>query len=605
LLRAADTIADKNITCLIYARAATDLAGMSDADCFSYLEKGFAIAEKHKSDYGKLALLQTRVYIRHLQQIPSQEKIQNLNELFVLMKSHDFKGGMANVIRDKASVFYSERQYDSSKHYINLALNHYFDYFSNNSILNLYNTLALIEGKKKNYTASIALYDKAIQLAKTVKDTAWIGIASGNKGMAYYHLGMYDSALVNLKIDIKYSLLGKEYGSSANAMLATGEIFETIYHNPDSARKYFTLAKETVAKGRRHEIVQLYHNLYNYYARKKDFENAFQYYTQYTAIKDSLNPLMAEQQLKEFQKQFELQKKEREIEMLAQQNEMRAKQTQQNRILVSGLIIFILLLSVTLYVIYRSREQDRIARLQISRQSEQLKKLNDIKDKIFSILSHDMRSPIAALKNTFDLLDAGLINEKEYGVMKEKISNQLSNLNIVLDNLLQWSKSQIQGDEAHIETTFGIREIVMRNMRLLELQAKNKNIRIEIAVDENLKVAADFNKTDIVVRNLLSNAIKFTHPGGIVHVDAKKNNGMIMLAFRDSGNGIRAEERDKIFEIKSASRQYGTAGESGTGLGLWLCKIYMEQNKGTIYFETESGKGSIFYISLPAANDVA
>lgn len=602
LLCAADTISNKTITSLIYAQAATSLADMSDADCFFYLEKGIALAEKYHSVTGKLVLLQKQVYIQNLQQIPTEEKIKNLDELFHHMHLHDFRVGMASVLRDKAILYYSQQQYDSSAYYIKEALTQYLPYLTNNSIINLYNALGLIEEKNGNYKMAISLFNKVIQLATAIKDTAWIGIASGNKGMVYYHMGRYDSALIHLKGDIEYSLKAKEYGSACNAMVALGELYETIYQQPDSAVKYFTLAKKMIRNGNPQQILRVNHDLYRYYVKKRDFENALRHYEQYIYLKDSLGPLMTAQRIQELEKQFKMQKKDREIEILAKENEIRRKQSQQTRIISVVLVVFIIMLSIMLYLIYRARKQERHARLQISRQSEELKRLNEIKDSIFSILSHDMRSPIAALKSLLDMWDEGLINENEYDTIKEKIKNQLFNLNIVLDNILQWSKSQIQGTDIHDEIVFPLHEIVMRNVRLFELQARNKNIHIHVEVNEHLKTKADKNKIDIVVRNLLSNAIKFSRSGGVINVHAKQDNGTIVVAFQDTGVGISSDIRDKLFEIRGVSRQHGTAGEGGTGLGLWLCKRYIEQNKGTIYFESASGKGSIFYIKLPVAN---
>jgi signal transduction histidine kinase len=317
---------------------------------------------------------------------------------------------------------------------------------------------------------------------------------------------------------------------------------------------------------------------------------------------------MIETQLKEVQKKFELEKKDGEIQILERENELQRKEKQQNRLVVAALVIIISLLTIILVIVYDVKEKNKkVAREilyknnAIAKQAHELKLLNEVKDKILGILSHDMRSPIAAIKNTFDLLDANLLDDAEFKMIREKISNQLSNLNIVLDNLLQWSKSQISGAiEANISEV-NIQEVINRNLKLFEHQIKDKQLIIDLQLFEKIIISADFNQIDIVVRNLISNAIKFSYVGGIISINATVQNNQVKIAFKDEGTGIESKYLRKLFDVKKLRKEYGTLGESGTGLGLWLCKSYIEQNKGNISVESEVGKGSVFYITLPQA----
>jgi signal transduction histidine kinase len=609
LLQTADTISDKNISCIIYARVASEMADKSDIECFRLLSEGLALARKHDAAFGNMLLLYTKTYIKQMQQTTLTEKINLLDQLQETAEKNDHPFIEAYVVRDKAILFYNENLLDSARYYIQLALKKYQAYYSPNSIINFNNMLALIEHKKKNYKRAISLFNKTIELAKAAQDTAWIGIASGNKGMAFYNLKQYDSAYVNFLIDARYSLLKKEYGSAALAMLSLAKLHDYMLGNPDSAKYYFNQAVSTALKGSNYEIINIYWNIYKYYTEKNDYKQALIYHELYTATKDSLQPHLNWRKLQDLQKQFEMQLKEQKIELLEKENQLRARKIKQNKLILTGLIIFSVLLLVSVYVIYMSRKKILENSLQIKkqheaivRQTEELKELNKIKDKIFSVLSHDLRSPIAALKSTFDLLEAGIINEEEFRQIHHTISSQLTSLSVALDNLLYWSKSQLRGNSTHTESEFNIHDIITRNIKLLELQAKNKNIHIHTDVDTTLMVKADLSKTDVVVRNLLSNAIKFNPPGGIIKIHSRSVNGKITIAFQDSGIGINPEIRDKIFMLDDTKRQTGTEGESGTGLGLWLCKNFMEQNKGDIYYESEPGKGTVFYISLPAAS---
>lgn len=608
LLRIADSIPNKIISSILYARIATDFADASDPNCFSILEKGLNAAKKENNSYGIIYLLHARAYLKWVLQESPGKRIEYLNELKQESTKRKIEFGVALAIKEKAFLYYWDNQLDSAKHYSEISLKEYFPYYNSNTIIGLYNLLGLIENKNKNYTNAIIHFNKTIQYAYNVNDTAWVGIASGNKGMSFYNMSMYDSAFVNFKTDIKYSLLGKEFGSASLAMTALADMFLTVYQKPDSAEYYFNLAISTAQQGRTEGVIATLQKIHESYAKNSFFEKAYRFHLQYIDIRDSLKPLLAEKQLEDFQKQFELQKRDNEIEILEKENLLQTKKTQQIRIIVATLSIIVALLVILLVVFYDMKERNRRVSIQINEQNEAIKKqaqdlktLNEVKDKIFSILSHDMRSPIASVKNTFDLLDAKMINEEEFATLKEKISDQLSTLNIVLDNLLQWSKSQIYGNEIHIETNVNLHDLTQRSLSLFEAQIKNKNLFVNAEIEKSLTVLADYNKLDIVVRNLISNAVKFTLPGGSISIYSEQHEKNITLCIKDSGNGIREEDQKDIFKIKGSTRQYGTAGESGTGLGLWLCKNYIEQNKGKIYFTSESGKGSTFCISLPIA----
>jgi signal transduction histidine kinase len=609
LLRSADSISDKNITVLIYARIAGDYADLSDAECFSILEKGFAIARKYNSIEGKLQLLQVKSYIKTKQKLSFSERLFLIEELLQEATKYKNNKSIAIAIKEKVFLFYSYEKLDSSVFYAKIALIKHINYYNTNTIIGLNNVIGLIENKRKNYRNAIEYYNKTIQYAIEKKDTAWIGIASGNKGMSYYYMGMYDSALVNLHADIAYSILGKEYSSAAMAMTAIGSLYINKFNVPDSSEKYFDLAKATSWKGRQDNIIVVYDKIHKEYAAAKKYDLAYKYYQEYIAIKDSLSPILIKEQLKDFQKKFELDKKDNEIVLLEKDNELQKKKTLQIRIIVAALSIILGLLTVILVIVYDIKEKNKENARQIGEQKNVLKKqadeltvLNNIKDKIFSILAHDMRSPIAALKSTFDLLDAQLISEAEFKAMRERISNQLFNLNIVLDNLLLWSKSQIEeGDKKNVAAA-NITEIIMRNVKLFELPANEKQLNVLFERTNDYFVMADFNQIDIAIRNLLSNAIKFTLSGGSITITAIQKNNTIEIAVTDTGTGISEKLRKNLFTLKNKQSTAGTEGESGTGIGLWLCKSFVEQNQGTLTFKTEMGFGSTFYITLLQAN---
>jgi len=238
---------------------------------------------------------------------------------------------------------------------------------------------------------------------------------------------------------------------------------------------------------------------------------------------------------------------------------------------------------------------------QIIKENEiRLKELNATKDKLFSIIAHDLRSPFSAIlgfsklliDNTEDFEAAE--TEKYLGIINSSAKNTL----ILLDNLLNWAKSQTgqliyKSEKINLSSTF---------RDLLEISnsiAKIKNISLNYIQTDDIEVYADVNMLNIVLRNLIFNAIKFTNSNGEIVIYAVKNQNNIEITISDNGVGMNEETRNKLFKIDSIIKTAGTADEKGSGLGLILCKEFIEKQGGEIWVESELGKGSDFKFTLP------
>ncbi len=232
-----------------------------------------------------------------------------------------------------------------------------------------------------------------------------------------------------------------------------------------------------------------------------------------------------------------------------------------------------------------------------------LRELNANKDKFFSIISHDLKSPFNALigftemcLNRFEKMDS--VKLKEY---LEKIHRAASNLYSLVDNLLQWSRFQ-SGKMEYNPISFQIIQSVTEVINLFSVSSSKKNITIQNEVSDQLYVYADYHMINSVLRNLVSNAIKFTEHGGSIKITAIQNNDKINISIIDSGVGISNEDKDKLFRMDIRHSTYGTDNEKGTGLGLLLCKDLLEKNNGTLWFEGTSDKGTSFHFTLNHQN---
>jgi len=241
---------------------------------------------------------------------------------------------------------------------------------------------------------------------------------------------------------------------------------------------------------------------------------------------------------------------------------------------------------------------------EIKLKTEQLLKLNTEKDKFFSIIAHDLRSPFVSFLGLTQLLAEDLPNltMTEIQEITGSISKSASNLYRLLENLLQWSQIQ-QGTIPFNQETISLNEVVNECIEMLQPAAKFKDIEVATDIPFDLNAFADSNMLQTVIRNLLSNAVKFSHKGGKVGLSAKENRyKKIEIIMKDTGIGMSPEIVDNLFRIDVKTNRPGTDGEPSTGLGLLLCKEFIEKNGGEIFVESEEGKGSVFNFTLPCNN---
>jgi signal transduction histidine kinase len=230
----------------------------------------------------------------------------------------------------------------------------------------------------------------------------------------------------------------------------------------------------------------------------------------------------------------------------------------------------------------------------------QLRELNVTKDKLFSIIAHDLRSPFNSILGFSELL---IENAKNSDIVESEMHSRIINSSakntlILLDNLLDWAKSQT-GQISFKPEKINLLSIIQEIIESSNLMAKIKNISLNLIQSEEIEAYADANMVKTVLRNLISNAIKFTNPGGNINVNGISEQNQVEISISDNGIGMNDETRKKLFDISSNITFLGTTKEKGSGLGLVLCKEFVERLGGHIWVESEEGKGSDFRFSLP------
>ncbi len=229
-------------------------------------------------------------------------------------------------------------------------------------------------------------------------------------------------------------------------------------------------------------------------------------------------------------------------------------------------------------------------------QTKHLENVNNVKDKLFSIVSHDLKDSLSSINGFIDLLKDGSLSREEFDNLIPELSENANNASLLLFNLLNWSKSQMQSLEPK-PTLFDVQEVFEDKVRLIEQRMENKGIDL---IDHSLRdfAYADRSMFEIVVQNLLANALKFCKNGDTITISNHISNGSCIVSIADTGIGISKNNIDKLFK-NSSYTTVGTNNEKGTGLGLSICKELVELNHGKIWVESTLNVGSTFYVQLP------
>jgi len=264
-------------------------------------------------------------------------------------------------------------------------------------------------------------------------------------------------------------------------------------------------------------------------------------------------------------------------------------------VLISGITISLLLFALSLALINAKLHAKQIHLL-----NKQLERLNIDKDRFIAILGHDLRSPFTALLGLSDLLKE---NIQEFHI--DEIKNMAGDINKtaqstfnLLEDILTWARAQ-QGKIPFKPSKLSFTDICKDTIEILNPSAYAKKIAINYSATDNLNVFADADMIKMVLRNLVSNAIKFTNNGGAININAKVNSEYVTISVSDNGIGIKPDYQIKMFDVGQVLTTKGTADEKGTGLGLLLCKEFVEKHGGKIWVESKVGEGSDFKFTLP------
>jgi signal transduction histidine kinase len=419
-------------------------------------------------------------------------------------------------------------------------------------------------------------------------------------------LGEYEQALIYYdSAALFFTQTGNRFGS-AKVEMGMGKVL-ALQRKFEEAEKHlnYALALSQQLNARILQS-QCYDELSLLAEMKGDFRKALEFNRLQRVLNDSLFSLEMEQKIFRDQARMELAEKDDQIAALTRVEGVRLSELRKQETIRNILVVVMALTAILLFTVYRSGQRRKHINTllvqhqqEIAKRRDELEQLNKVKDKFFSIISHDLRSPINALAGILDLLDRGAVRPEELPMALKELRVRFNHTRTLLNNLLDWTLLQM--DKLNLNPTrIKLHSIVEENMALL-ISMQEKKIDLVNNVSQNAYGFADSNTINLVVRNLLTNALKFTNDGGLIEISAKENEKEWVVGVRDNGVGMKPEVQRMLFDKINPYSTRGTANEKGTGLGLILCKEFVEKNNGRIWVESEEGKGSTFWFTLPKA----
>ncbi|MEJ5315773.1 MAG: tetratricopeptide repeat-containing sensor histidine kinase [Tenuifilum sp.] len=482
-----------------------------------------------------------------------------------------------------------------------------------------YNNLGIILDEKGDLQKALEYYTKSMEFATQQRDSSGIATAYNNIGFLYARINQFDKALMSYQKSYEISLKTNGVDAAHNTLNNIASTYlkqNNLEKASEALNKALRNIPNVVDQAYKQETYQLLSDLY---AKKGDYRNAYHYKCIELAYADTLYTQQRLSSIAEMQARYETETKEKEIELLKKDVELKELQFQKQRSVQQVLISLTLLLlaiffgtSLILTIIRKKNKQlaEKNAELfeinkKLKESEKNLSELNATKDKLFSIIAHDLKNPFNALIGFSDILERNFnhLTDNEKKEYISVISESAQNLYKLLDNLLQWTRAQT-GSINYIPEKFKLEPLIKQEVVNLNANAEKKRINVSVNASTSISVYADKNSIATVIRNLLSNAIKFTDIGGTIEIIAGESKDfpkMAEVVVKDSGVGIDQDDLERIFMIDGSYSTKGTANETGTGLGLLLCHEFVTKNNGKIWVNSSKGSGSEFHFTIPLA----
>lgn len=514
-----------------------------------------------------------------------------------------------------AKAYYNTNQIDKSLEFNLKALNIRDRLNDSSGIKMSTKNIAQLYSRRKEHRKAIEYYEDVLSMLNPEADQALKGEILPRIGEEYLKFKDYDKAAKYLVEGLKFNRRANDKEGILRALNSIGQLNLEQKNTRLAESQIYEAHDLAKGVGNNEELLKNYKLLMALDSTKGKFENAYRWQREYFSLKHILDqenqpylPVNTDsiEDILENEANLETTTPDDTIKETANNT----NQVKNLKLLSYGLIVAFLIVLTFLLLIYLKRkssikytqeleEKNKQIQLQneaIMEQKLHLQEINDVKDRLFSIVSHDLKDSISSIKAFLDLLKEDSISREEFNELIPELSENADNASLLLFNLLNWSKSQMQNLEPKPEL-FDVQEVFHSKVRLIEQKIEQKRI---VLIDESQQgfIYADKSMVEIIIQNLLTNAVKFSRVGDIITISNKEHNGKSLICVEDTGVGIPKENLKKLFQNNNFTT-VGTKNEKGTGLGLTICKELVELNQGRIWVESTPNVGTKFYVELP------
>ncbi|WP_430467583.1 tetratricopeptide repeat-containing sensor histidine kinase [Winogradskyella ouciana] len=536
-----------------------------------------------------------------------------------IFEKQDLKDELSSAYNNLAEAYFKTNQIDKAIEFNIKALEVREQINDRKGIIASTKNIADLYSMRKEHRKAIEYYEKVLDMLNPTNDKDVRGEILPKLGSEYLLFKEYDKASDYLVEGLKYNRREGNQEGILRALNAIGNLNlqkKKVRLAEIQLNEAYTIAQKIDNKT---ELLENYKLHIALDSTRGYFQNAFFWQNKYYDLKEEL----AETDQPVFPTDVEpldlddSNPIEDDINNF-EENSTDGKKTWLDNplVLYGALAATALLLVLLLFIFIKNRKQkatiaeqkeklaqEEVRNEAILEQTHHLEEVNQVKDKLFSIVSHDLKDSISSIKAFLDLLKEDSISKEEFRELIPELSENANNASSLLFNLLNWSKSQMQSLEPKPEL-FNIQEVFHTKMALVEQKVEDKRI---VLIDESQRdfIYADRSMVEIVIQNLITNAVKFSRTGDVITISNQDVNGKALICVEDTGVGISRENIDKLFNANKNFTTVGTKNEKGTGLGLTIAKDLVELNNGRIWVESTENVGSKFFIELPKAAPIA
>ena len=570
-----------------------------------YYQKSSKIFEEIKDQKGKSAVY-SNMGIVYKGLSDYESALKYYYKSLKISKEKGFTNLYISALGNSSTIYLAKKNYPKALEYVQEAIDFSAEHGDTSHLAAHLNTMGEIYTAQKDYIKAKSTFLKCLQIDRKNGTNYGTTISLFNLGETEYHLKNFTAAIAYFE---KSLILSEKISDQIGVMFANKSIglIHKELNRYDSALSYYKKAFDlAIELNLKEEKLDIYKNYAELYKSMGKFNKSVDYLEKFISLKDSIYNEKSSKQIAEMQAKYDSEKKEKENELLRKNSKIQnleiAKQTnlRNSFIGVSTLVLLIIIILLNQYIIKKKANQLLILKNEIiSNQRDELKEINSTKDKFFSIISHDLRSPFHSILGLTNLLanDYNTIDDTQKRKFLSLLNKSSQSAYELLDNLLKWAQTQTGRIEINKEP-LNLKELVETSIAPYTYNASKKNITIVTNIPPDIKPSIDRNTSIIFIGNLVNNAIKFTAEGGTITINYHENKDTIELHIIDTGVGMTSEVIGKLFRIDVDVATKGTNDEYGTGLGLILCKELINLNGGGISVTSEVGKGSEFIITL-------